>query len=183
MIMIPLSVHVSFFFFPQQHKVCDKVSTCASGRIETASKHIQRQESDNNIRSWGQQRFWLGKEPGRIFISYALEIAFHAKGLFLMSTLFVWPRIFHMNFRHTNNKKLETEPLMEKMDMCPAYQHLRRQPGDWNDSFYMAWSEGKTGFPFVDACMRCLLKHGWMNFRMRAMLVSFATWSFLILLT
>jgi deoxyribodipyrimidine photo-lyase len=36
-----------------------------------------------------------------------------------------------------------------------------------------AWKQGLTGYPLVDACMRCLIKTGWVNFRMRAMLVSF----------
>eukprot|EP00587_Corethron_hystrix_P006720 CAMPEP_0113321348 /NCGR_PEP_ID=MMETSP0010_2-20120614/14865_1 /TAXON_ID=216773 ORGANISM="Corethron hystrix, Strain 308" /NCGR_SAMPLE_ID=MMETSP0010_2 /ASSEMBLY_ACC=CAM_ASM_000155 /LENGTH=288 /DNA_ID=CAMNT_0000179457 /DNA_START=294 /DNA_END=1157 /DNA_ORIENTATION=- /assembly_acc=CAM_ASM_000155 len=66
---------------------------------------------------------------------------------------------------------------MERQDLCSAYQHLRRGPDDWNATYYTAWSCGKTGFPFVDACMRCLLRHGWLNFRMRAMLVSFATYN------
>ena len=35
-----------------------------------------------------------------------------------------------------------------------------------------AWKNGTTGFPLVDACMRCLKATGWINFRMRAMLVS-----------
>ncbi|MDY0077031.1 MAG: deoxyribodipyrimidine photo-lyase [Bacteroidales bacterium] len=35
-----------------------------------------------------------------------------------------------------------------------------------------AWKNGETGFPLVDACMRCLQHTGWINFRMRAMLVS-----------
>ena len=35
-----------------------------------------------------------------------------------------------------------------------------------------AWKNGNTGFPLVDACMRCLKETGWINFRMRAMLVS-----------
>jgi deoxyribodipyrimidine photo-lyase len=74
-------------------------------------------------------------------------------------------------------QKLESEPLLEKQDLCPAYQSLRRQDGDWNEVYYQAWSTGQTGFPLVDACMRCLLKHGWINFRMRAMLVSFATYN------
>lgn len=38
-----------------------------------------------------------------------------------------------------------------------------------------AWKEGKTGVPMVDACMRCLHHTGYVNFRMRAMLVSFLT--------
>lgn len=38
-----------------------------------------------------------------------------------------------------------------------------------------AWQEGNTGIPMVDACMRSLIKTGYLNFRMRAMLVSFLT--------
>lgn len=38
-----------------------------------------------------------------------------------------------------------------------------------------AWEDGKTGYPLVDACMRCLTQTGYINFRMRAMLVSFFT--------
>ena len=34
------------------------------------------------------------------------------------------------------------------------------------------WKTGFTGFPLVDASMRCLIHTGWINFRMRAMLVS-----------
>lgn len=74
-------------------------------------------------------------------------------------------------------QKLESEPLMEKRDLCQAYQGLRRQDNDWNEDYYQAWEQGKTGFPFVDACMRCLIQHGWLNFRMRAMLVSFAAYN------
>lgn len=36
-----------------------------------------------------------------------------------------------------------------------------------------AWKEGKTGYPLIDASMRCLVKTGWLNFRMRAMVASF----------
>ncbi len=41
-----------------------------------------------------------------------------------------------------------------------------------DDRLLQAWEEGKTGLPLVDACMRCLRATGWINFRMRAMLVS-----------
>lgn len=40
-----------------------------------------------------------------------------------------------------------------------------------------AWAVGSTGYPLVDACMRSLLATGWLTFRMRAMLVSFASYS------
>lgn len=42
-----------------------------------------------------------------------------------------------------------------------------------NEEYIKAWKEGKTGVPLVDANMRCLHETGWINFRMRAMLVSF----------
>ena len=42
-----------------------------------------------------------------------------------------------------------------------------------NPELMTAWKEGKTGVPLVDACMRCLTASGYLNFRMRAMVVSF----------
>lgn len=41
-----------------------------------------------------------------------------------------------------------------------------------NERLIEAWQKGETGLPLVDACMRCLQETGWINFRMRAMLVS-----------
>lgn len=42
-----------------------------------------------------------------------------------------------------------------------------------NEDYISAWKAGKTGIPIVDANMRCLHTTGWINFRMRALLVSF----------
>jgi deoxyribodipyrimidine photo-lyase len=42
-----------------------------------------------------------------------------------------------------------------------------------NDVYLEAWKKGQTGVPIIDASMRCLEKTGWINFRIRAMLVSF----------
>ena len=42
-----------------------------------------------------------------------------------------------------------------------------------NPKHLEAWKNGKTGIPLIDACMRCLITTGWLNFRMRAMLGSF----------
>lgn len=41
-----------------------------------------------------------------------------------------------------------------------------------NEAHLQAWKEGNTGYPLIDACMRCVNQTGWINFRMRAMLVS-----------
>jgi deoxyribodipyrimidine photo-lyase len=42
-----------------------------------------------------------------------------------------------------------------------------------NDQLIKAWQQGMTGVPLVDACMRCVVATGYLNFRMRAMVVSF----------
>lgn len=71
-------------------------------------------------------------------------------------------------------QKLEDEPASEFHNFSRSYDGLRED--DWSEERFLAWAEGRTGFPFVDACMRCLRATGWINFRMRAMLVSFASY-------
>lgn len=69
-------------------------------------------------------------------------------------------------------QKLEDQPDIEYKNLHSGYDGLREN--DFNEVYYQAWCAGETGFPFVDACMRSLVDTGWINFRMRAMLVSFA---------
>jgi deoxyribodipyrimidine photo-lyase len=54
-------------------------------------------------------------------------------------------------------QKLEAEPAIEYLPFARAYQHLRPRPGD----------PGRLSY---------LIAHGWINFRMRAMLMSFAAY-------
>ena len=72
-------------------------------------------------------------------------------------------------------QKLEDQPEIEHQDFHPAYSTLR-QPGSDHQEKARAWIEGRTGFPFVDACMRSLDATGWLNFRMRAMVMSFSSY-------
>ena len=67
-------------------------------------------------------------------------------------------------------QKFEVEGRYEFECINKGYELLEHP---LNETFINAWEEGKTGFPLVDACMRCLITTGWINFRMRAMLVSF----------
>ena len=71
-------------------------------------------------------------------------------------------------------QKLEDEPNIEFQNFNPAYDGLRED--QFNDDYFAAWCEGRTGYPMVDACMRALHQTGWINFRMRAMLVSFTSY-------
>lgn len=70
-------------------------------------------------------------------------------------------------------QKLESAPEIEFENMHKGFDQLDRIQSK-GDNKFLAWKEGKTGYPLVDACMRYLKLHGWINFRMRAMLVSFA---------
>ncbi|MEM9257448.1 MAG: deoxyribodipyrimidine photo-lyase [Pseudomonadota bacterium] len=69
-------------------------------------------------------------------------------------------------------QKLEDEPRIEFENMNPAFDGLRE--GQFDAGRFAAWQAGRTGYPMVDACMRALIATGWINFRMRAMLVSFS---------
>ncbi len=69
-------------------------------------------------------------------------------------------------------QKLESEPEYEFKNINSAYDNIRTE---WNEKYFNAWKEGLTGYPLVDACMRCVKETGYINFRMRAMLVSFIT--------
>jgi deoxyribodipyrimidine photo-lyase len=67
-------------------------------------------------------------------------------------------------------QKFESESRYEFENINRAYQSLIKPK---NDAYILAWQTGNTGIPIVDACMRCLVATGYINFRMRAMVVSF----------
>ena len=71
-------------------------------------------------------------------------------------------------------QKMEDEPSIEFENFNRSYDGLRED--EFNSEYFSAWCEGRTGYPMVDACMRALHETGWINFRMRAMLVSFASY-------
>ncbi|MGB0696236.1 MAG: FAD-binding domain-containing protein [Rhodospirillaceae bacterium] len=71
-------------------------------------------------------------------------------------------------------QKLEDEPSIEYENFHSAYQDLR--PSTPDQTRLAAWAKGETGLPFVDACMRSLRATGWLNFRMRAMVMATASY-------
>lgn len=72
-------------------------------------------------------------------------------------------------------QKLEQQPEIEFHCMHPAFEGMRES--EFNSDFFEAWKMGQTGYPLIDACMRSLHANGWINFRMRAMIVSFASYN------
>ena len=71
-------------------------------------------------------------------------------------------------------QKFEVDCSYETQCINKGYELLTHEK---NDAFIKAWKLGVTGFPLVDACMRAVTDTGWINFRMRAMLVSFLTFN------
>ncbi len=71
-------------------------------------------------------------------------------------------------------QRLEDHPALERDCLDRAAENLRPRMGD--GVRLAAWSNGETGLPFVDACMRSLRATGWLNFRMRSMLMAVASY-------
>jgi deoxyribodipyrimidine photo-lyase len=90
----------------------------------------------------------------------------HRAGLTAFTSRLYW----HCHFI----QKLESEPEIEWRNMHQGYDDLREQ--DFNLEFFEALKEARTGWPMVDACVTMLRETGWLNFRMRAMLVSVAAY-------
>jgi deoxyribodipyrimidine photo-lyase len=74
-------------------------------------------------------------------------------------------------------QKLESQPSLEWRSQHVIHEANRVQT-DHDDPLLNAWATGQTGLPFVDACMRSLIATGWLNFRMRAMVQSVASYHF-----
>ena len=67
-------------------------------------------------------------------------------------------------------QKFEDECRIEFENINRAYDAIIKPK---NDVYIQAWQTGHTGVPIVDACMRCVVSTGYLNFRMRALVVSF----------
>jgi len=66
-------------------------------------------------------------------------------------------------------QKFEQECRMEFEPINKAYVDLFPV----NETYINAWKNAETGYPLIDASMRCVIETGYLNFRMRACLASF----------
>jgi len=72
--------------------------------------------------------------------------------------------------RHYNQKLADWPGWMDTA-VNPVLEDFHADTHD--PELVTAWKHGNTGYPMVDASMRCLTHTGWLNFRMRAMCASF----------
>ncbi|MFT4261726.1 MAG: FAD-binding domain-containing protein [Candidatus Woesearchaeota archaeon] len=70
-------------------------------------------------------------------------------------------------------QKMQDNPSLTTKAVNPVFEENYDKIYSFNQEFTDAWKQGKTGYPLVDASMRCLVKTGFLNFRMRAMVASF----------
>lgn len=72
---------------------------------------------------------------------------------------------------------LDIYPNSKEVSIKAEYQNLKYEN---NQSYFFAWTEGKTGFPIIDSAMRCLNETGLMHNRLRMITASFLVKTLLI---
>lgn len=143
-----------------------------SKRIQQYSKHIGRPlESRKSCSRLSPYLSW-----GNLSLRQAYQYTKQAplpKSDFFHKNNFLSRLRWHCHFI----QKFEMECAYETQFLNKAYQQFEYAT---NDIHLKAWENGQTGIPIIDANIRCLKKTGWINFRSRAMLVSFLSHHLLI---
>jgi len=93
---------------------------------------------------------------------YVHEHAPDGRGRDMFTSRLFWNRHY--------NQKLEDWPGWLDTAVNPELEGFNRD--EYDPELVAAWKAGRTGYPMVDASMRCLRGTGWLNFRMRAMCAS-----------
>jgi deoxyribodipyrimidine photo-lyase len=141
------------------------LQTFISGRGQNYSRHISKPHESrvscgriSPYLSWGN----ISVKQAYQYINNAAKETKNKTSFANMLTRLKW----HCHFI----QKFEVDCSYETKCINAGYELLEHSK---NIEYINAWKEAKTGFPLVDACMKCLQETGWINFRMRAMLVSF----------
>ena len=88
-----------------------------------------------------------------------------ARGAEVWLSELVWRDFFHQLLHH--------HPHVVERAFRPAYDRIRWEHGKTADAHFAAWSEGRTGYPLVDAAMAQINQTGWMHNRLRMVTASF----------
>jgi deoxyribodipyrimidine photo-lyase len=134
-------------------------------RYVNYSKHISKPELSRKGCSRLSPYLTYGNISMRMVFQYTMqnyESALNKRALSNFLARLHW----HCHFI----QKFEDECRIEFEHLNKAYDTLVKPK---NEAYILAWQQGNTGIPIIDACMRCLIATGYINFRMRAMLVSF----------
>jgi deoxyribodipyrimidine photo-lyase len=134
-------------------------------RHRTYSLHISKPEEARKSCSRFSPYLAYGNLSIRQVYQWALNAKKHGGNVRSLAN-FISRLHWHCHFI----QKFETECRMEFFPVNSAFENLGKAK---NTDLILAWQQGKTGVPLVDACIRCVVATGYLNFRMRAMVVSF----------
>jgi deoxyribodipyrimidine photo-lyase len=136
-----------------------------SERVMNYNKHISRPaESRISCSRLSPYLAWGNISVRQVFQEVRAAYESHPHKKAILSFL------QRLNWRDHFIQKFEMQCDYEYLCLNRAYENF---PFEHDEKKLEAWKHGMTGVPLVDACMRCLKETGWINFRMRAMLVSF----------
>lgn len=155
------------FQYGGEEQAHQRLALFVSLKIVNYNKHISKpEESRDSCSRLSPYLAWGNLSVRQVF--QAQKLAQHEIGHKRAFNAFASRLRWHCHFI----QKFEMEDSMEFTDINAGYLAIERP---LNPEQIKVWETGNTGFPLVDACMRCLHKTGYINFRMRAMLVSFLT--------
>lgn len=134
-----------------------------NGRAKNYSKHISKPtESRISCSRLSPYLAW-----GNLCSAQVVQFVMQHKADFSFS---ITNFLTRLKWRCHFIQKMEQACIYETTSINKGYEGLSLAV---NIQYINAWKTGNTGVPMIDACMRCLIATGWINFRMRAMLVSF----------
>lgn len=149
-----------------ERKAHQYLGSFLEGRIDRYMSHISKpRESRNSCSRLSPYLAWGNISIRQVYQvqrdQYRKSASFHFKNF---ASRLRW----HCHFI----QKFEMETDQQIRPINRAFFNLEKKR---NREFISRWEEGQTGYPLIDACMRCLTETGYINFRMRAMVVSFLT--------
>ncbi len=137
------------------------------GRYQTYNQHISQPEASRKACSrLSPYISWGNLSIRQVFQASQMALREGAKAKPMQS--FRSRLLWHDHFI----QKFEAEDRQEFENLNRGYDLIRTE---WREEDYQAWEQGRTGYPLVDAAIRCVKATGYLNFRLRAMLVSFLT--------
>ncbi len=143
----------------------------ARQRLESFEPKMSRYESDRNFPATpGTSGLSVDLRFGTISVRECVRRArAHGAAGEKWLTELIW-REFYQDILFNN-------PRVVNHAFKPEYDALK-WPGE--EAHFKAWCDGQTGYPIVDAAMRCLNATGWMHNRLRMVVASFLTKDLLI---
>lgn len=146
-----------------------------------------------------QANYWLNSfldERHELYVQHISKPAKSRKNCSRLSPYIAWGNLsVRQVYQAVLRKKLEVENkrnlsaftsrlrwqahFIQKFEMEPRMEFEAHNRGFLslefvdNKEYIKAWKTGKTGYPLVDASVRCLMETGYVNFRMRTMISSF----------